>query len=124
MDKSKLNEILELHIKWLNGDKDGQKAILRDADLEGADLTGAILKGAILKGADLDFSCFPLWCGGLRVHLDDKQVIQLLYHTVQNAMYSKNTSERVKNILNSVVDLANEFHRVEECGKVEKYVRN
>ena len=68
MKKEKLDEILELHKKWLNGEKEGKKADLRGvylrgadlrdadlryADLEAADLREADLTGADLKGADL-----------------------------------------------------------------------
>ena len=106
-------------------------AKLRDADLRCADLCGAKLRdpdlrcanlcGANLRDADLDFSAFPLWCGGLDVHIDDKQAVQLLYHLVRNVKNSKNTSAEMKKLckLKSIVKKANEFHRVEECGVIE-----
>lgn len=58
MTETKMNEILELHKKWLNGAADGKRAYLRGADLRsaylrGADLLGADLQGADLRGADL-----------------------------------------------------------------------
>lgn len=63
MTQSELNEILEKHRKWLNDEEDGEKAILRradlseanlsEADLSEADLRGANLSGADLRGADL-----------------------------------------------------------------------
>ncbi len=52
MDKQKLQEIIESHRKWLNGDG-GQRADLKGAYLEGAYLRGAYLRGAYLRGADL-----------------------------------------------------------------------
>ena len=96
-------------------------AYLRGADLSGANLRGAYLSGAYLRGADLDYSAFPLWCGGLDVHIDDRQAVQLLYHLVRNVLYSKNTSDELKNLLSQkeIVEKANEFHRVNECGKIE-----
>ena len=81
MDESiDLKEVLRLHERWINGDKDGRRADLSDAnlryadlrgadlgraylsgaDLRGADLRGAYLRGADLRGADLrdaDLSC-------------------------------------------------------------------
>ena len=139
MDKAKLNKILDNHKLWLktNGEQ-GKKADLRyadlsyadlryadlryadlsSADLRYADLRYADLRYADLRSADLDFSAFPLWCGGLDVNIDDKQATQLLYHLVRNVQYSKNTSETMKKIcmLKTIVKKANEFHRVDECG--------
>lgn len=109
MNRDEMNSILAEHQKWLNTHgKEGRRT-----DLRGADLRGADLKGADLEGADLDFSAFPLWCGGLSVHIDDRIAIQLLFHLVQNTQFSKNTSEHVKKIIctKELIDLANKFHR-------------
>ena len=80
------------------------------------------MRGANLRDADLDYSAFPLWCGGLDVHIDDRQATQLLYHLVRNVLYSKNTSESLKKLcsLKSLVSQANKFHRVDECGHIEE----
>ena len=96
-------------------------ADLRGADLSGADLIGADLRGANLCDADIDFSVWPLWCGGLDVHIDDRIAIQLLYHLVRNVLYSKNTSEELKSLLSQkeIVTVANQFHRVNERGRIE-----
>ena len=96
-------------------------AELNDANLRDADLCGAELHGADLRGADIDFSIWPLWCGGLDVHIDDRIAIQLLYHLVRNVLYSKNTSEELKRLLSQkeIVKVANQFHRVDECGRIE-----
>ena len=51
--KKELEKILNLHEKWLNGDKDGIRANLIGANLIGADLSGADLRGANLNGANL-----------------------------------------------------------------------
>ena len=137
MNKAELNKILDNHKLWLqtNGEQ-GERANLEEANLEEANLKEANLKWANLgranlkwanlkwanlEGANLDFSCFPLWCGGLDVHIDDKQATQLLYHLVRNVQYSKNTSAEMKKLcmLKSIVKKANEFHRVDECGKIE-----
>lgn len=117
MKKEELNNILELHKKWLNDKKEGERADLRyanlqGADLQGADLRGANLRGANLQGADLrdadlrdadlqranlDFSCLPLWCGGLNFKIDEKQAKQIMYHVINLMQYSElNTSKILK----------------------------
>ena len=91
------------------------------ANLRGANFLGADLRGADLRGANIDYSAFPLWCGGLNVHIDDRIAIQLLYHLVRNVLFSQNTSEELKNLLSQkeIVKVANQFHRVDECGRIE-----
>ena len=136
----KIINILKKHKDWLEGESDGERADLRDADLRGADLRDANLRcanlrcadlrcanlrcadlrGANLRGANLDFSCFPLWCGGLDIHLDDRQLIQIAYHLVRNGLHSKNASEETKKELAKLIDFANRFHRVDECGEVDE----
>ena len=121
MTQEELNKVLELHKKWLDGDSTGRIADLRDADFRNATLRGADLRRAKLRDADIDFSVWPLWCGGLDVHIDDRIAIQLLYHLVRNVLYSKNTSEELKSLLGQkdIVRVANQFHRVDECGRIE-----
>ena len=99
---------------------DLSSADLSSANLSSADLSSADLRSANLSSADLDFSAFPLWCGGLDVHIDDKQATQLLYHLIRNVKYSKNTSAKLKRIckIKSLAKQANEFHRVKECGEI------
>ena len=135
--KQELDKILDNHKLWLqtNGEK-GERADLSSADLSyadlrsadlssanlsSADLSYADLRSADLSYADLDYSAFPLWCGGLDVHIDDKQATQLLYHLIRNVKYSKNTSAKLKRIckIKSLIKQANEFHRVEECGEIK-----
>ena len=106
------------------------RADLSEADLSGANLSGAKLmeanlrgtdlKEADLSGADLDFSCLPLWCGSLNVHFDDRQLYQLAYHLVRAGLYSKNASEETKDELSKLIDFANKFHRVGECGEIKR----
>lgn len=124
-----LQIILEKHKRWINGEYDGEKADLSGADLSGADLSeanliGADLRRANLRGAnmiksDLDFSCLPLWCGGLDINIDDRQAKQIAYHLVRNVLYSQNTSKEAKEAVKPLVDFSNGFHRVEECGKIK-----
>ena len=93
---------------------------LSDADLRGAGLKGADLRGADLRGADLDYSCLPLWCGSLEAHFDDRQLVQIAYHLVKAGLQSKNASEETKKELSKLIDFANKFHRVDECGEIKK----
>ena len=96
-------------------------ANLSKVNLRYADLRGANLRGANLEDADLDFSAFPLWCGSLDVHIDDRQATQLLYHLVRNIKYSQNTSKEMKELceIKAIIEKANEFHRVDECGWIK-----
>ncbi len=91
-------------------------ANLRWADLRRADLRGAYLQGAYLRGANLDFSCFPLWCGSFNIKADMRLATQLAYHfckiNFENCPEAKEMQEKMK-------DLANKFHRVDECGKIK-----
>ena len=74
----------------------------------------ADLRDADLRGADLDFSCWPLWCGSLDVVVDKRIAAQLAYHfcrlVCDDPGYIK--------ARNDILDFANEFHRVKECGKL------
>ena len=101
---------------------DLSSANLRSADLSYANLRSADLRSADLSSANLDYSAFPLWCGGLDVHIDDKQATQLLYHLIRNVKYSKNTSKALKKIcrIKSLIKQANKFHRVNECGEISE----
>ena len=56
MKANELEKILELHAKWLNGEKGGERADLRWADLYFADLNGADLSHADLSGANLSYA--------------------------------------------------------------------
>ena len=98
------------------------EADLRGADLRGANLCEADLRGADLRGANLDYSAFPLWCGGLNIHIDDRQATQLLYHLIRNVKYSRNTSKGMKKLckIKSLIKQANKFHRADECGRIEE----
>lgn len=99
---------------------DLSNAVLSNADLRCAVLSNAVLRYAVLSNADLDFSCLPLWCGSLDIKIDKRIACQLLYHTLR-AMQSVEVDE-IKAILNDdkVLALANQFHRVSECGSIVK----
>ncbi len=91
-------------------------ADLRRADLSDADLSDADLSDANLSGANLDFSCWPLWCGGLKVKTDKRLACQLAYHLCSMQCEDE---EYIK-MRNSILAFANQFHRVSECGKLEE----
>ena len=130
LTKEELNEILRKHKLWLDNQEGGECAYLQGANLRGANLLGADLqranlldadlRGADLRDADLDYSCLPLWCGSLGAHFDDKQLKQIAYHLVKAGLQSKNASEEAKAELAKLIDFANGFHRVQECGKIVK----
>ena len=95
MTREEIEKVLDLHKKWLNNEQNGERADLRETNLRWADLRGADLREAdlceadlreadlrkaILYEATLDFSCFPLWCGGSDFKCDTKLIYQLLAH--------------------------------------------
>jgi hypothetical protein len=56
----------------------------------------------------------------LRANFDDRQLTQIAYHLVKAGLDSANASEEIKAELEKLIDLANKFHRVGECGVIEK----
>ena len=100
MTQSELNKILELHEKWLNDEPDGKRANLGDADL--------------------DYSCWPLWCGSLNAKIDTRIATQLLYHLMRSVAVSPDVSDEFKAALYTpeLIEAANKFHRVDECGEI------
>lgn len=101
MKQEELQKILEAHKIWINSEDDGVRADLR---------------GANLRGADLDFSCWPLWCGSLAVKVCKRIAVQLAYHFCR---LDCDDPEYIA-ARNAILDFANQFHRVGECGKLEK----
>ena len=91
-------------------------ANLSDTDLSGANLSGANLMGANLRGADLDFSCYPLSCDSLHLKADKRLACQLAYHLCS---LQCDDADYIK-MRNSILDFANQFHRADECGKLEE----
>ena len=131
MDANKLREILDAHKLWRE-DKGGKRADLRGADMRGADLSdaylsgadlrgadlrcanlrGADLRGANLRGADLDYSAWPIWCGGLHEKTDRRLMAQLAYHFCDQDC---DDPDYIK-ARDAILWFANSFHRVGECG--------
>ena len=97
----------EADLSWAN---------LSGADLSGANLSWANLREADLRGAELDFSAWPLWCGGQHVKTDKRIMCQLAYHfCAQDCDDPEYIAAR-----NAILDFANQFHRVDECGRLEE----
>ena len=129
MDRHVLKTILENHKHWINRDCEGwenMQADLRNANIDGADLRdadlryvnlyGADLRGADLRGANIDYSCLPLWCGSLGANFDSRQLKQIAYHLVKAGLQSTNATDEDRRELSKLIDYANGFHRVQECG--------
>ncbi len=115
------------------------KADLSGANLSGADLSGADLRWADLSGANLikanlikanlseanlseanlDFSSLPLWCGSLKMRTDAKQRKQIAYHLASLFVNSEEPlTDEEKQLLDVIKPYANQFHRVDECGRI------
>lgn len=93
-------------------------ADLRNTNLRHAKLSQVDLGYAKLEGADLDFSSIPLCCGSLRAKVDKTLAVQALYHACR--WLQSVDDEECRNFLKipEVKKLANQFHRVVECGKI------
>ena len=89
---------------------------MRGANMRGADMRWVDMQEADLRGADIDFSCWPLWCGSLDVIVDKRIAAQLAYHFCRLVC----DDEGVKSAQKMLAPLANQFHRVEECGRIEE----
>ena len=94
-------------------------ANLQHTELRTANLRGADLRYTDLKGANIDYSCLPLWCGSLGAHFDDRELKQIAYYLVCAGLQSKNASPETKRELEKLIDFANGFHHVYECGRIE-----
>ena len=122
MTQCDLNTIIQLHEKWLRREPGGKKANLSSADLRGADLSDADLshadlRYADLRGANVDFSSWPLWCGSLKgVKVDARIARQLAYHLCSVVC----DDPEFTSIRDQILPFANKFHKVDECGKLEK----
>lgn len=92
-----------------------KNANLKGANLERANLAGANLKGANLASANLDYSCWPLWCGSLRnVRIDKRIFAQLAYHICRVIV----DDDECKAAQRALYPIANQFHRVNGCGRL------
>ena len=95
MTSEEIKKVLDSHQKWINNEQGGERADLRKADL---------------RWADLDFSCFPLWCGGSKFKCDTKLVYQLLAHI---CTLEFDDTEGIKNL---IMPFASKSHRAGALG--------
>lgn len=96
MTQEELQTILEKHKKWLNDVPGGERANL--------------------ECANLDYSCWPLWCGSLRnVRIDKRIFAQLAYHLCRVIV---DDDDECKAAQRTLYPIANQFHRVSECGRL------
>lgn len=87
------------------------------ADLRGADLRGADLSWADLSGADLDFSSgLNFSCKTFSIKAGIRLAAQLAYHFCRIDFGGCDDAKKAQVAL---VNLANQFHRVDECGKIQ-----
>jgi len=93
-----------------------RNADLRDADLRNADLRDADLRDADLRNANLDFSCFPLWCGGINWIVDEKLPRMLAAFICS----MKCENEEIKEMQKMLLPYAHKSHRSEEILGEEK----
>jgi hypothetical protein len=139
MKQEEINEILRKHKTWLNEEIGGERANFRGADLAGADFRGANLagadfryanlegadlrcanfrganfRGANLEGADLDFSCFPLWCGSFGMKDDGHIAKQLLSHIARLNIQDEKLKKWIKQIPKEYKNDICKRHSVEE----------
>ena len=100
---------------------DMREANMREVDMRGVDMRWADMRGvdmreADMRGVDIDFSCWPLWCGSLDVTVDKRIAAQLAYHFCRLVC----DDDEVKQAQKMLAPLANQFHRVEGCGRIEE----
>ena len=114
MTSAEIKQVLDVHKNWLNNEQGGERANLREADLRGANLSEADLRRADLSEADLDFSCFPLRCGGSKFKCDTKLVYQLLAHI---CTLEFDDTEGIKNL---IMPFAVKSHRAVDLGLKEE----
>ena len=89
-----------------------QYANLQYADLWNANLRNADLRNTNLRNADIDYSCWPLWCGSNKVKIDRKIFIQLLSHLAMVNVNDKDCEKIIQ--LKLVQNLISEFHHKNE----------
>jgi hypothetical protein len=97
----------------------GEYVDLKDAvEKNKSNLQYADLQRADLQKADLDFSVMFFGCKDFNQKLDAKHFYQRLYHLLKQDY--QDLPADVKRFINGkkIKELANRFHRVQECGKI------
>ena len=96
MQKKQLNSVLKKHQLWLAGQEGGERANL--------------------VGANLDFSCWPLWCGSKGVIVDKRIAVQLAAHFCVIVC----DDGEVKAAQEALLPLARQSHRAGDLGLCEQ----
>jgi len=86
-------------------------ANLKSANLKFANLKLANLEFANLESANLDMSCFPLWCGSLKMKTDIKIRTQIAFHFASLISSCDNSTDEEKQIYANILEYVNKFHR-------------
>jgi hypothetical protein len=97
MTQEQIDTILKKHQLWLDGKEGGECANFQDANFQ---------------GADLDFSCFPLSCGGTKFKADIKLAYQLLAHLCTLEIDDSDWQE----LKDKIMPYAKKSHRATELG--------
>ena len=96
-----LEKTLAEHKKWLESNfEEGKPANLHRTYLCDADL----------RGVNIDYLCWPLWCGSFDVIVDRRIAAQLAYHFCRVICDDPEVIQCQK----ALYKLANTFHRVGE----------
>jgi len=90
---------------------------LRYSDLRNSNLRNSDLRNSDLRYSDLDFSSgFSFRCSSFGIKADLRLSAQLAYHFCR---FDFGDCAEAKDAQKALQELANEFHRVEECGKID-----
>lgn len=85
-----------------------------NARLVGVNFHGCELANANFISADIDYASLPMSCNSLHLTVDQRIAVQMAYHfCALNCDDPAFITAR-----NAILDFANTFHRVEECGKL------
>jgi len=150
MTSNEIAEVLRLHKLWLDGDKQGERANLQDADLQrmdlrgadlrdvglldanlwgaslrdtdlrGVDLRGAKLQHADLRGADLRGADLDYSCFPLWCGGTKFKADDKLVMQVLAHLCSLDVSDTARRELDKIRDFAKQSHRAKECGLLEE----
>ncbi|MGL5513934.1 MAG: hypothetical protein ACRDBM_11960 [Sporomusa sp.] len=115
MTREKLNEVLQLHDLWLDGDDGGCKADLREEDLIGENLGGFYLDSVDLRWAKLDYSCWSISEKSFGAHVDGDFFKRLAYVLCQLTV----DDEECKQAKAMLAQIANQSQLAEVFGKIE-----
>jgi len=109
-------DLSKADLSWANlRGADLRNADLRWADLRGANLNRADLRGADLSEADIDYACWPLWCGSKGVKVDAKIAMQLAAHfCVLDCDDPEYQAARA-----AILEFAQKSHRAADLGLVD-----